>query len=275
MVELPEAVTLSRQITDSLAGKVIEEVNVLQSPHKWAWLHGDPADYPGKLRGKTVAAALPYGSMVEVNLGPTTLLLTEGVNLRHIEEESSLPKKHQLLLRFSDGTYFCVSIQMYGGLFCFEGDEYQNSYYLEAKQRPSPLSRGFSAAHFLRLLDAENLLKLSAKAFLATEQRIPGLGNGVLQDILFNARIHPKRKMDGLSAEEMQRLRDSIKSTLGAMVDGGGRDTERDLFGNFGGYRTILSKNTVGCPCPECGSIIEKSSYMGGSVYVCPGCQKL
>lgn|GEM_PF-2077218 len=30
------------------------------------------------------------------------------------------------------------------------------------------------------------------KAFLATEQRIPGLGNGVLQDILWTARIHPK-----------------------------------------------------------------------------------
>jgi formamidopyrimidine-DNA glycosylase len=43
---------------------------------------------------------------------------------------------------------------------------------------------------------------LSAKAFLATEQRIPGLGNGVLQDILFTAGIHPKRKMAAISEEE-------------------------------------------------------------------------
>ena len=58
----------------------------------------------------------------------------------------------------------------------------------------SPLGDGFDAAYFDRLV-AGAKPNLSAKAFLATEQRIPGLGNGVLQDILFNARIHPKRKM--------------------------------------------------------------------------------
>lgn len=36
-------------------------------------------------------------------------------------------------------------------------------------------------------------LKLTAKTFLAAEQRIPGLGNGVLQGILFQACIYLKR----------------------------------------------------------------------------------
>jgi hypothetical protein len=35
----------------------------------------------------------------------------------------------------------------------------------------------------------QEVKKLSLKALLATEQRIPGLGNGVLQDILFKARM--------------------------------------------------------------------------------------
>ncbi|HWQ74919.1 MAG TPA: zinc finger domain-containing protein [Syntrophomonas sp.] len=42
-----------------------------------------------------------------------------------------------------------------------------------------------------------------------------------------------------------------------------------------GRYRTILSKNTVGKPCPVCGSEILKAAFMGGAVYWCPACQPL
>ena len=71
-----------------------------------------------------------------------------------------------------------------------------------AKSKPSPLSKEFDEAYFEELSLANELQKLSVKAFLATEQRIPGLGNGVLQDILWKAKLHPKRKMNTLSGEE-------------------------------------------------------------------------
>ncbi len=58
-----------------------------------------------------------------------------------------------------------------------------------------------------------------------------------------------------------------------AMVARGGRATERDLFGSLGGYQIILSKNTVGQPCPGCGAEIKKEAYLGGAVYFCPVCQ--
>jgi formamidopyrimidine-DNA glycosylase len=116
--------------------------------------------------------------------------------------------------------------------------------------------------------------KLSTKAFLATEQRIPGLGNGVLQDILWTAGIHPKRKLESLSDDEVGQLYNAVKTVLEAMVDGGGRDTERDLYGCNGGYRTILSRHTVDMPCPACGTPIRKAAYLGGSIYFCEGCQK-
>jgi formamidopyrimidine-DNA glycosylase len=67
----------------------------------------------------------------------------------------------------------------------------------------------------------------------------------------------------------------SLKDTLTDMTAKGGRDTERDIHGNPGGYKTILSKNTFGNPCPVCGSQIKKEAYMGGAVYWCPKCQPL
>jgi len=273
MLELPEAFCMARQITDFLRGKRIGDVLPLVSPHKFAWFAGDPAVYPAMLAGRTIESAVSHGGMVEILLGETSLLLSDGVNIRFHEDQSTVPKKHQLLLEFEDGTLLCFSVQMYGGIICFTEDRYDSEYYRTAMEKPSPLSGEFSSGYFRHLTDFEKTAKLSAKAFLATEQRIPGLGNGVLQDILFRARIHPKRKMDTLEEGEREALFSAVKSVLREMTDRGGRDTEHDLFGSPGGYGTLLCRNTAGCPCPACGTPIEKSSYMGGSVYVCPGCQ--
>ena len=78
-----------------------------------------------------------------------------------------------------------------------------------------------------------------------------------------------------MSAADKTLLFDSIRSTMAEMVAGRGRDTENDLFGRPGGYRTMLSRNTVGQPCPMCDTPIQKEAYMGGSVYYCPECQEL
>jgi formamidopyrimidine-DNA glycosylase len=90
-----------------------------------------------------------------------------------------------------------------------------------------------------------------------------------------HAGMHPKKKTGTLSAKDPKVLFDSVKKTLAAMAAKGGRDTESDLFGRPGGYKTILSKNTVNTPCPACGTVIQKEAYMGGSIYYCGKCQRL
>ena len=110
---------------------------------------------------------------------------------------------------------------------------------------------------------------------LATEQRIPGVGNGVTQDILFNAGIHPRQPVRALPDHMHERLFRSLKETLEAMTRARGRDTEKDIFGNRGGYPTLLCARTWHNPCPRCGGPIAKEAYMGGSVYYCPRCQPI
>ena len=95
----------------------------------------------------------------------------------------------------------------------------------------------------------------------------------MLQDILFAAKIHPRRTIAMLTSTERDTLSPAVKGSLVTMADQGGRDTERDLFGNAGGYRTNMSKYTVGLPCLDCGSLNCKDTFMGGSIYFCPKCQ--
>jgi formamidopyrimidine-DNA glycosylase len=165
-------------------------------------------------------------------------------------------------------------IQMYGGVGSYYEGELENAYYKIAKEKPSPLSTEYDKDYFDRLVSSPEIQRLSIKGMLATEQRIPGLGNGVLQDILFKANIHPKKKLETLTKQDKILLFSSVKEILAAMADSGGRDTEIDLFGKPGGYRTVLSKYTVGKPCPVCGAAILKEAYMGGSIYYCENCQK-
>ena len=275
MLELPEAIVIAEQVDTALRGKQIKSVTANQSPHKFAWFYGDPGDYNSLLSGHAIESAVPWGGMVEIWAGPARILLGDGVSLRCFPAGERLPSKHQLLIEFDDSSSLVGSVQMYGGLWAFPAGEFDNQYYLAAKQKPSPLTDEFDYAYFRSLLEGEKLQSLSAKAFLATEQRIPGLGNGVLQDILWAARIHPKRKMSTLSGQELHGVFASVKSVLHVMAARGGRDTERDLYGRSGGYKTVLSRNTVDTPCPACGTTIRKEAYMGGSVYYCGGCQSL
>jgi formamidopyrimidine-DNA glycosylase len=274
MIELPEAAVLAKQINEAATGKKIKNVISAHTPHKLAWYFGDPQEYNSLLIGKVISGATSYGGQVEISAGQAKLLFSDGVNLRYYNKGAKLPDKHQLLLQFDNGSSLVGSVQMYGGLSAFQEGQNDNKYYLIAREKPSPLSGDFNESYFESLFD-EGTAKLSLKAFLATEQRIPGLGNGVLQDILFNAKMHPKKKAGTLSAADRRVLFDSIKKTLSEMTAKGGRDTENDLFGKLGAYKTRLSKNTVGQPCPICRTLVKKEAYLGGSIYYCAKCQTI
>jgi len=275
MIELPEAVSIAGQLNDAVCGSRIAAVTAGHTPHKLAWYYGEPPTYPRLLVGRSAGKAAPLGSMVEMEVENARVLLGEGVGIRFHEAGQPRPARHQLLIEFDDGSALSATIQMYGGLGAFLEGELDNHYYRVAGEKPSPLSPEFDSASFDRMIGRDEVQKLSLKALLATGQRIPGLGNGILQDILFNARMHPRKKVNSLVAEDRGALFESVKATIAGMAEQRGRDTELDLFGNPGGYQTILSRKTAGKPCPSCGTVIRKEPYMGGSVYYCEQCQSM
>lgn len=275
MLELPEVIVLASQLNNTVKGKKIKLAEGGKSPHKFVWYSGEPSEYSGRLQGRTIEKAASYGGRLEIEAEDVILHFADGINLRYHKAGDKLPEKHQLLLVFEDGTALTASAAMYGGILCCEkgglcGDEYIKA----AKEAVPPLSSAFDYDYFSSLFTEEGE-KMSAKAFLATKQRIPGVGNGVLQDILLNAGINPKTKINTLSAPQRKAMFNSLKTTLAQMAEQGGRNTEKDLFGSPGGYQTKLSKTNRLCICLSCGGSVKKESYMGGSVYYCTACQPL
>jgi len=270
MIELPEALTLAGQLRGAVAGKTVTRVLPPTKAHKFCWFSGDPADYHGQLAGRSLEGAEGFGIFCELAFsGGRRLCVNDGVNARLVSA-ASLPRDYQLVIEFSDGAALAFTVAMYGGIVLHSGD-YDNEYYQKSLSAISPFSPQF--AEYYHSLLAQSKPNLSLKALLATGQRFPGLGNGVLQDILFCAHVHPRRKLGTLDAPERENLLGCTVSVLRQMTELGGRDTEKDLFGNPGGYKTQMSKNSISSGCPVCGGPVTKEAYLGGSVYYCPGCQ--
>ena len=272
MRELPEALVQAEQLQAAVIGRTVKNAVANASLHGFAWYHGDPAGYTGMLEGKTISEVRTFGSFVEMQLGNTGLSLCEGASLRLFPKEAKPPDRHQLYMLLDDGSFLISTVSMYGGIFCYEMGAMDGKFYLSAQNSLSPFSDDFDLPHFLSLIP-EQPRAMSVKALLATEQRIAGFGNGVLQDVLWHARMHPRLKIATFNEADCQRLFKVLKETLLAMYQGGGRDVEKDLHGQEGGYRTILSAKTVGKPCPACGSIILREAFLGGNIYYCPSCQ--
>lgn len=273
MIELPEVYVLAEQMNRTLVGKTVKSVAANTVPHGFAQYSGDPAKYPDMLTGKKITGVRPdTGTMdiwdcnVEITCGD--MLLSVSTPVKYLEPGGKLPKSHQLLLRFEDDSCMCCTVQLWGAMLCvpYTDDLPRRT------QGPDPLTDAFDEVYFEELWSRAKP-SLSAKAFLATEKRIPGLGNGVLQDILFRAGIHPRRKLQSMGQAEKAKLFQSVKTTLKEMRDCGGRDTEKDLFGNPGGYRTFLSAKSFRQPCRICGSALVRQAYLGGNIYYCPVCQ--
>ncbi len=276
MFELPEFVTLCRQINDTLKGKIVRRGELGNSPHKFVWYNRTHEEFERLTRGKTVGEATSRGKWLFVPLEPGYILLLGecGGKVLFHPPGAKLPKKYHLHVAFEDGSFLTATTQMWGAMELYESGEEQDRQYVK-DMRTTPSEPGFTLDYFYALVDgAAREKKRSAKALLTQDQLIPGLGNAIAQDILFRARLSPKHQIDDLDPDQRRALYDAIVGTVAEVIEQGGRYDEFDLYGNRGGYVRLMDKNAVGCPCPVCGGAVEKMQYLGGACYFCPACQE-
>lgn len=275
MFELPEYITLARQLNESVAGKTIESGRLGNSPHKFVWYNRTPDEFVHLTEGKIVGQATVRGRWLFAPLEPRYVLLFGecGGRLLFHPAGARLPDKYHLWLAFADGSALTALTQMWGAMELYEAGQEQERQYVKG-MRPTPVDAGFSFDYFTALIDA--LLageKRSVKALLTQEQLIPGLGNAIAQDILFHARLHPKHAIADLSQAQRRALYDAIVTIVQDVIAHSGRNDEFDLYNRPGGYVRLMDSRAAGQPCTSCGTVVEKIQYLGGACYFCPRCQ--
>jgi len=275
MIELPEAATIARQMNETLAGRRITSVTIAEDRPKFMFANENLADYDTRLVGTTIVASRPSGKWIlsQLDRGPILLLGEMFGRIRYVPPEAALPKKAHGVVTFDDGGRLVATIQAWGGFLVLTPEELAEHPFA-GDQGPSPIDRSFTVDCLCQALDERtDWNRKPIKAFLVHEGNVAGIGNGYLQDILFRARLSPKRKVPEIDDAGRERLHRAIVDTITEAIRLRGRDTEKDLFGEPGGYVPILDRRAAGKPCPECGTPIEKISYLGGSCYLCPQCQ--
>ncbi|RJX26007.1 MAG: endonuclease VIII [Acholeplasma sp.] len=273
MIELPESKVLAKEGTTLFKNLIITDVKALKSPHSFCWMNLEPKAMEDALLGKTITSLKSYSHYLRFMLSDgSELAIGEDVNpeYKSLHQESL---KHQLMIQFNNEMILEFKIKLYGFiLYGFEDDLKKTMpYYQRAIEAIDPLSNDFTFDYFVKTTGL-NQQKGTVKQVLATGQTIPGLGNGILQDILFDAKLLPKRKINTLSEEDKQRLYHSLVAVIDKMTTFGGRDHVLHFTGDPGGYE-VLMKNTRE-RCPICDEPLVKEAYLGGKVIYCKHCQK-
>ena len=249
---MPEVAVLSRQINETLTGKTVRAGSLGNSPHKFVWYNREEEEFAELTQGRTVGEPRPQGRWLSIPLQPGyVLLLGEcGGKMLYHPPGGQLPKKYHLYLHFEDDSFFTVTTQMWGAMELFEAGEEQRREYVR-DMRATPAEPEFSYAYFDGLVDeVAQGKKRSVKGLLTQDQIIPGLGNAIAQDIMFRARLHPRRAVVDLSPEQRRALYEAIKTLMDERLRLGGKDQFQDIYGKQGGYTPVMGPNMKGKGCP-------------------------
>jgi formamidopyrimidine-DNA glycosylase len=108
------------------------------------------------------------------------------------------------------------------------------------------------------------------KVFLMDKSALDALGNAYADEVLFEAKIHPKTFVRSLPEADLDRLHDAIVKVLGDARDEVAKrkppidEKVRDF---------LKVRNRHGAPCPRCGAKIRKAGVHGHDAFFCPECQ--
>jgi formamidopyrimidine-DNA glycosylase len=92
------------------------------------------------------------------------------------------------------------------------------------------------------------------------QHRIAGLGNMLVDEVLWRSALAPDRPAGSLSADEVTRLHRTIRRRLPVMMAAGGSHTG-----------TISSSfRTHGGPCPRCGAEMRRATIGTRTTWWCP-----
>lgn len=288
MPELPEVETIRRGLTETVAGRRVEAVEVLWQPSLPA-----PRTAIDELllrrrllrigrRGKLLIADLAGGThllvhpmmtgqLVVVDHGRT--LFAGGHPSRSMLGPMPNPTTRVVFDLGGARRLYFNDQRKFGRIRLVDGAGLESDSFL-ARLGPEPLEEGFALEGFREQLARHS--RSPVKAVLLDQRVVAGIGNIYADESLHLARVHPRRPAGGLTPAESRRLHDAVRTTLGLAVESGG--TSFAAYVNEArGQDGYLSRARVfrreGLPCEVCGTTIERIRVAGRGTNVCPRCQ--
>ena len=141
---------------------------------------------------------------------------------------------------------------------------------------PEPLEDGFDAGYLPGVIGNR---KAQIKPLLLDQKVVAGIGNIYVDEILFDARLHPRRKANTLTEAEWGTLFEAIRKNLAAGVEHRGTTVRlyRDVLdrpGDHQNYLRVFEKQGERC-VEGCGGVVVREKVGGRPTHYCPDCQSV
>ncbi len=268
MPELPEIASRAKEMQKELTGKVIKEIEVLQPK----CLNVSKKKFTTALAGAKLLGTTYHGKWLFTETTKGYLLINMGMGGELLlVDRKSMPEKWRVAFHFKDRTTLAVNFWWFGYTHYAASGKLEK-HTMSAKLGPNAID--VTLPKFREMLAGR---KGAVKSFLLNQERIAGIGNAYVHDILFLARLHPLRKLDTLTDDDVEALWNGIAKGLKPSLRKRGAFYERDLYGKRGGFKMkdILVGYRDGKPCPACNDTVVKMKTGSTASFICPKCQPL
>lgn len=259
MPELPEVETYkiyveSYSLDQEIDDVIIRDERVLEVSKKI---------FKKSLIGKSFISVKRHGKYLFIELNPIFLIFHFGMSgdVAFFKNKKEEPKHSRLLFKFKNGCFFSyISQRMFGRVNLTENlDQFINM------KRLGPDAYTMNFNQFKRTINKKSAILKNA---LMNQQIVAGIGNIYSDEILFQAKIHPKTKINVLNEDQLEILFKAIKNVLKVRIDKKGElSTYPQDF--------LIPHRDKDETCPICDSNIQIYEISQRHGFFCPKCQVL
>ena len=265
MPELPDVQVLREYVDATSLHKRIEDVDVISDyilkDVSSSGLSSGLRNHQFKSterHGKFLFILLEYGRFLVLHFG-----MSGSLKYYKLEDNVVLPDYSQVHFDFENGYRLSLIMPRKLGEVRLLDD--MQSFIKQRGLGPDVSADDFTFEKFKDLLAGRRGM---IKSTLMNQEIMAGVGNVYSDEILFQARVHPKAKVNELDRSTLRRIFDCLKDVLNTLVE---THMERDqLPRNY-----LLPVREEGEKCPYCHGEVKNIKVSGRSAYYCPACQQM
>ena len=283
MPELPEVETVRRGLEPVMVGQIIKTADVNRPDLRWPF----PENMAGRLSGKSVNALrrrskyllcdLSSGETLIVHLGMSGRMTISGHTIGDFFHPHPQHQKHDhVVFHMQDGTRVTFNDPRRFGAMDLVATDMCDTHPLLGKLGPEPFGNDFNEIYLMQSLKNR---KTTIKSALLDQRIIAGLGNIYVCEALYRSGISPKRKVENVSKQKIEKLVPTIKAVLDDAIKAGGSSLRdhRQASGELGYFQhnfQVYDREGDVCKTEDCKGKINRIVQSGRSTFFCSQCQR-
>ena len=276
MPELPEVETVCRGLAPVLEGRVLsrveQRIDALRRPL--------PPDFASRIegrrvnrvgrRGKYILFHLDSGDVVIIHLGMS------GRMTIHAGDAPPAQRHDHVVFHTDRGHHIVFNDARRFGVMDLAREIALHRHPLLANLGFEPLGNEFNDKTLAALLKGR---RTPIKAALLDQRLIAGIGNIYASEILYHARLSPRRMAYTVAGARVERLAAAVGDVLRDAIAAGGSSL-RDYVqasGELGYFQhrfAVYGREGEPCPGGDCGAAIRRIVQSGRSSFYCPRRQR-